>query len=50
LLAGVFRNVLLQRGTLAERVLRREDLARASEIWLINSVRGWIPVTLRDAL
>lgn len=48
LLAGVFRNALLQRGTIAERVLRRDDLLRASEVWLINSVRGWVRVTLRD--
>ena len=24
----------------------RDDLARAQQIWFINSVRGWIPVTL----
>jgi para-aminobenzoate synthetase / 4-amino-4-deoxychorismate lyase len=48
LLAGVFRDVLVKRGTIAERALRRDDLLRASEMWLINSVRGWVRVTLRD--
>lgn len=46
LLDGTFRAELLARGRLEERVLRREDLAAASAVWLINSVRGWVPVTL----
>jgi para-aminobenzoate synthetase/4-amino-4-deoxychorismate lyase len=41
LLPGVLRGELLARGEIAERVLRPEDLARAEEIWLINSVRKW---------
>jgi para-aminobenzoate synthetase/4-amino-4-deoxychorismate lyase len=44
LLSGTFRAVLLRRGEAAERVLRREDLARASRCWLVNSVRGWVEV------
>jgi para-aminobenzoate synthetase/4-amino-4-deoxychorismate lyase len=46
LLPGTFRERLLARGRVVERVVRREDLARASGIWLINSVRGWMPVEL----
>jgi para-aminobenzoate synthetase / 4-amino-4-deoxychorismate lyase len=46
LLAGTFRAHLLHRGELQERVLTRSDLARASRLWLINSVRGWVPVHL----
>ncbi len=46
LLPGVLRGELLARGVLAERVLHRPDLANATRIWFINSVRGWIPVTL----
>ncbi len=40
LLAGVMRQELLERGEIAEAILFPEDLARADEIWLINSVRG----------
>ena len=46
LLAGVFRNELLERGEVAERVLRREDLVRATRMWLINSLREWVEVSL----
>ena len=44
LLAGAFRAELLEQGALRERVLRAEDLARAQAIWLVNSVREWVPV------
>jgi para-aminobenzoate synthetase / 4-amino-4-deoxychorismate lyase len=44
LLGGTLRAVLLRRGHLQERVLHRADLARASRVGLINSVRGFIPV------
>lgn len=44
LLAGTFRAELLDRGTIREARLVREDLERASGLWLINSVRGWIPI------
>lgn len=46
LLAGTFRAELLDDGTIRERVLTRDDLERAEAIWLINSLRGWVPVTL----
>lgn len=41
LLPGVFRQRLLERGELFERILRLEDLSRCEEIYLINSVRKW---------
>ena len=44
LLNGVLRAALLRRGTLTERVLTRDDLGRATRLWLINSVRGWVEV------
>ncbi len=44
LLAGVFRAGLLARGRVEERVLTRADLARASRVWMVNALRGWIPV------
>lgn len=48
LLAGTFREHLLKEGTIQERVLTREDLAQAEHIWLINSVRQWVPVEFID--
>jgi para-aminobenzoate synthetase / 4-amino-4-deoxychorismate lyase len=49
LLAGTFRAGLLRRGEVFERVLGREDLARASRCWLVNSVRGWVEVAFAGA-
>ncbi len=46
LLAGVLRGELLERGEIEEGVLRPEDLASASGLWLINSVRGWMEARL----
>ncbi len=44
LLPGVFRRHLLEAGEIEERILTVEDLAKADEILLINSVRRWIEV------
>jgi para-aminobenzoate synthetase / 4-amino-4-deoxychorismate lyase len=41
LLAGTFRAELLASGSLRERVLTADDLARASGVHLVSSVRGW---------
>jgi para-aminobenzoate synthetase / 4-amino-4-deoxychorismate lyase len=46
LLGGVRRAQLLEAGDIAERRLTREDLARASAVWLVNSLRGRIDVEL----
>jgi para-aminobenzoate synthetase/4-amino-4-deoxychorismate lyase len=46
LLAGTFRQELLEKGEIRERILTPADLTRADRIWLINSVRGWVPVHL----
>jgi len=52
LLPGVMREDLLRRGEIRERILHIADLARATRIWFINSVRGWIEIVLspRDFL
>jgi para-aminobenzoate synthetase/4-amino-4-deoxychorismate lyase len=42
LLGGMFRAEQLDAGTIRERVLTKSDVASASQLWLINSVRGWI--------
>jgi len=44
LLPGVLRAELVESGVLTERLLYREDLIKADGIWIINSVRGKIPV------
>jgi para-aminobenzoate synthetase/4-amino-4-deoxychorismate lyase len=41
LLPGVFREELLARGEITERVITADELAGSEEIWLINSVRKW---------
>lgn len=46
LLGGTLRAELLSTGAIRERRLRVDDLAGATSLWLINSVRGWMPATL----
>ncbi|WP_276522284.1 aminodeoxychorismate synthase component I [Kallotenue papyrolyticum] len=46
LLPGTQRAEALAQGQIAERRLTRDDLRRATRIWLINSVRGWVEVRL----
>jgi len=41
LLAGTMRAEMLANGRIQGKVLTKEDLRRASQIYLINSVRGW---------
>ncbi len=48
LLAGTFRDELLAQGWLAERVLYPVDLRRARRLFLVNSVRRWVPLVLVD--
>ena len=50
LLPGTFRERLLARGIIAEARLTPADLARADRLWLINSVRLWMPAVLADAV
>ena len=46
LLPGVMRQELLEQRTIEEQLLYPQDLQRAEEIWLINSVRGWLRAKL----
>ena len=46
LLGGTFRAELLEAGHIHERVLTRAEVAGASRLWLINSVREWIDAEL----
>tara|TARA_B100000700_G_scaffold292023_1_gene351565 strand:- start:697 stop:2493 length:1797 start_codon:yes stop_codon:yes gene_type:complete len=44
LLPGTFRAELLTAGTIVERVVSKADLDRAAAVWMVNSVRGWVPI------
>ena len=46
LLAGTFREELLEQGKIREGVVTLEMLKQADAVWLINSVRKWMPVSL----
>jgi len=46
LLPGTFREHLLANNIIEECVLHVEDLKDVTDIWLINSVRKWVKVTL----
>ena len=46
LLRGTFRDHLLAKAVIAERVITREQLFASASIYLINSVRKWIPAKL----
>ena len=50
LLPGVFRAELIERGEIRERVVTLEELSRAEEIFLVNSVRRWLEVDLEDPI
>jgi len=41
ILGGTFRRYLLETGKISEKILFKEDLVKADEIFLINSVRKW---------
>jgi para-aminobenzoate synthetase/4-amino-4-deoxychorismate lyase len=44
LLPGVFRKCLLQRGIIREKDIRLDELVNSQAVFLINSVRGWMPL------
>ena len=46
LLAGTFRAHLLETGQVEQRIIRVEELADCSKIFLVNSVRKWQEVNL----
>lgn len=46
LLAGTFREQLLNEGKIREKILTLEEVKSCSKIWFINSVRKWIQVEL----
>jgi branched-subunit amino acid aminotransferase/4-amino-4-deoxychorismate lyase len=48
LLSGVFRAELLAAGRIQERRLSKHDVASASRLWLVNSLREWVDAALVD--
>ena len=48
LLAGTFREYLLEKGIIYEGIIYIDELKRADQIWLINSLRGWIKAILKN--
>jgi para-aminobenzoate synthetase/4-amino-4-deoxychorismate lyase len=49
LLAGTFRDEMIAKGMISERVITVEQLKSAQEFFLINSVRRWMTATLNNA-
>jgi len=48
LLAGTFREELLERGEIVEAPLTLDDLKTATRLWVVNSVREWWPAEIAD--
>ena len=44
LLPGTYRAALLENGTVLERVITRDQLLQSPRVFLVNSVRGMLPV------
>ncbi|MAG03826.1 MAG: bifunctional aminodeoxychorismate synthase component I/aminotransferase [Acidimicrobiaceae bacterium] len=51
LLPGTQRAHLLATGEISERSLTRADLDQSTGTWMVNSVRGWVPIEIvQDAV
>ena len=46
LLPGIFRAAVLDADMVRERVVTKDDLRRATRLWLINSLREWMRARL----
>jgi para-aminobenzoate synthetase/4-amino-4-deoxychorismate lyase len=46
LLAGTYRSYLLDTGKIKERVVHRNELVNYTKIFLVNSVRKWVEITI----
>ncbi|MFD1334696.1 aminodeoxychorismate synthase component I [Oceanobacillus iheyensis] len=42
LLAGTFRQQLIDQKKIKERIISKSELESVDEVWFINSVRGWV--------
>ncbi len=48
LLAGTFRAHLLETGKIKERVIHKDELKKCSKIFLINSIRKWVKIIIKE--
>ena len=48
LLAGTFRQQLLDQKLVEEKIVHKEELTDCDAVWLINGVRGWLKVELAN--
>lgn len=48
LLAGTFRQYLIDKGRITEKVITLNELDECTNIWLINSVKKWVPVIINS--
>lgn len=48
LLAGTFRRMLLEQGRAEERVVTVQDVLAAKEVYVANSVRGLVPIQVKE--
>ncbi|EMF48123.1 Para-aminobenzoate synthase, aminase component [Planococcus halocryophilus Or1] len=48
LLAGTFRQHLLNQQQIEEKIILKEELKEYDAIWFINGVRGWLAVELKE--
>lgn len=46
LLAGIYREQLIEEGRVETKVLKKDELHIFDAIWFVNSVRGWMEVEL----
>ncbi|WP_458412575.1 aminotransferase class IV [Schinkia sp. CFF1] len=46
LLAGTFRETLIKKGKVHEKIVKIADLKKCSKVWFINSVRKWLEVQI----
>ena len=45
-MSDAFRAALLDRGRIQEADLHRSALAEADQVFVVSSIRGWIPIEL----
>ena len=50
LLPGTFRRQLLEQGKITEKIIHRSDIDEISSIWMVNSLRGWVPLHINKEI
>ena len=50
LLPGTFRRQLLEQGKISEKIIHRSDIDEISSIWMVNSLRGWVPLQINEKI